>query len=337
MRQTKQFSLGLMLLPAALMLAGAGCGNSSSSSSSAPASSAGRTFKSGGIYPEGIGVDAADHIWVANRYSNNVAELSINGEILTTITVGSRPHGLKIDRGNTESIWVQNTASNDVTAIGSDGSVIGTFPTGGTEPQHAQFDGDGNIWVTNQGSNTVAEINSSGAIVQQVAVGQNPHAISRDSSGNFWIGNYSSGTITVLDSSGGVVTTIANVGYQPSGNAIDPSENLWQSIVSLNQVAQFAAAPGFTPIASYATGIAPRGVTIDKAGNVFVANQRTNEVLKYDTSGAVIAHYKVGACPENMAIDSRGDLWVSDACGNTVTRLKRVAVPSTSGDGDSNG
>jgi streptogramin lyase len=325
MRQTRQFSLGLMLLPAALMLAGAGCGNSSSSS--APAPSAGRTFNSGGIYPEGIGVDAADHIWVANRHSNNVAELSINGDILTTIIVGSGPHGLKIDRGNTESFRVQNTASNDVTAIGSDGSVIGTYVTGGTEPQHAQFDGDGYILVTNQGSNTVAEIDSSGAIVQQVAVGQNPHAISRDSSG----------TITVLDSGGAVVTTITNAGYQPSGNATDPSENLWQSIVSLNQVAQFAAAPGFTPIASYATGIAPRGVMIDKAGSVFVANQRTNEVLKYDTSGAVIAHYKVGAGPENMAIDSRGDLWISDACGNTVTRLQRIAVLSTSGDGDSNG
>lgn len=324
-----------MLMLAALIFANAGCG--SGSSSSAPSPLANRRFKTGGIYPEGIGIDATDHVWIANRYSNNVVELSSDGEILNTVAVGARPHGLKIDRGNTENIWVQNTASNDVTALTPDGSVIGTFSTGGTEPQHAQFDPGGNIWVTNQGSNTVAELDASGAIVQQVNVGQNPHAIARDSDGNFWIGNYSSGNITVLDASGGVVTTIDGVGYQPSGNAIDLDQNLWQSVQSVNQVVQFAAAPGFNQIANPPVGIAPRGVTIDNVGDVFVANQRTNDVYKLDKSGSLLARYRVGACPENMAIDSKGNLWVTDACDNTVTRLRRVAVPIPSGDGDSNG
>jgi YVTN family beta-propeller protein len=335
MPRTKYFSRWLMLLSGVLMLAAGGCGGSSSS----PAASAsfGRSFKSGGIYPEGIGIDNADHVWVANRYSNNVVELSSGGEILNIVAVGARPHGLKIDRGNTENIWVQNTASNDVTAIGADVSVIGTFPTGGTEPQHAQFDPGGNIWVTNQGSNTVAELDTSGAIVQQVSVGQNPHAIARDSDGNFWIGNYSSGNITVLDATGALVTTIGGVGYQPTGNAIDPGQNLWQSVQSIDQVVQFAAGPGFDQIANPAVGVGPRGISIDNVGDVFVANQRTNDVYKLNPSGSLVAHYRVGACPENMAIDSRGNLWVTDACDNTVTRLTGVAVPIPSGDGDSNG
>ncbi|MHB8383726.1 MAG: NHL repeat-containing protein, partial [Candidatus Binataceae bacterium] len=166
MEQTGYVSRSLMLMSMVLMLGGSGCGNGSSSS--APSSVAGKSFRSGGVYPEGIGIDAADHVWVANRYSNTVVELSIKGAILSTVAVGTRPHGLKIDRGNTGNIWVQNTASNNVTAIGADGTVIGTYPTGGTEPQHAQFDGDGNIWVTNQGSNTVAEINASGSVLQLV-------------------------------------------------------------------------------------------------------------------------------------------------------------------------
>ena len=141
----------------------------------------------------------------------------------------------------------------------------------------------------------------------------------------------------MLDATGAVVTTIGAVGYQPSGNAIDPEQNLWQSVQSFNQVVQFAAAPGFDQIANPPVGIAPRGVTIDNVGNVFVANQRTNDVYKLDPSGSMLAHYKVGACPENMAIDSKGNLWVTDACDNTVTRLRGVAVPIPSGDGDSNG
>src|ERR1700680_4054980 len=76
-----------------------------------------RTFESGGNYPEGIGIDASDNVWIANRYTDDVVELNPKGKILNTITVGKRPHGLKIDRANTGNIWVMNTASDNVTAL----------------------------------------------------------------------------------------------------------------------------------------------------------------------------------------------------------------------------
>ncbi len=321
---------------AILALVAAGCGRGSTGSPAPPLPVA-RTFRSGGIYPEGIGIDKSDNVWIANRYSNSVVELSPQGVPLRTISVGTRPHGLKIDRANTGNIWVENTASNDVTAIGPDGTVINSYSTQGLEPQHAQFDSSGDIWVTNQGSNTVARLKGDGTFVQTYPTGKNPHAISRDQAGNFWIGNYSDGTVTVLDSNGGFVHTIAGVGYQPTGNDAGPSGNLWQAVQSLDQVAVFAAAPSFAKINDYGVGVAPRGVTIDKAGNVFIANQRTNNVLKLNSSGIKLAEYKVGACPENMAVDSKGGLWVTNACGNNVTEIKGVATPDPAGDEDSNG
>ena len=91
---------------------------------------------------------------------------------------------------------------------------------------------------------------------------------------------------------------------------------------SIDEVAVFAAAPSFAKLNNFAVGVAPRGVTIDKAGNVFVANQQSNDVVMYDSSGNETAHFKVGRCPENMAVDSKGDLWVTNACSSTVTEIK---------------
>ncbi|SRR5579875_511993 len=312
------------------------------------------TYSSGGNYPEGIGIDGSDHVWIANRYSDSVAELTNAGTLLATFPVGHRPHGLKIDRKGTGAIWVQNTAgggpgalsscpggtTGTVTALAGSGALIGSFCSGGDSPQHAQFDASGNVWVTNQGSNTVAEINgSTGALINTFATGEGPHAIAKDQSGNFWIGNYYSGTVSVLNSSGTSIGTIPEdrLGLQPTGNDIDPSGNLWQSVQSIDQVAVFAAAPSFAPIRTEAVGVGPRGVTIDAAGNVFVANQQSNNVIEFNSTGSRIAEFQVGACPENMAVDSSGDVWVTNACSSTVSVLKGVAVPSPHSDDDSNG
>jgi streptogramin lyase len=324
------------------------CSGNNASSPSAPAI---LTFSSGGNYPEGIGIDKSDNVWIANRYSRQVAELSNAGALINTFAVGVEPHGLKIDRANSQNIWVQNVAgggpgapascpnntSGTVTALAADGSLIGTFCTGGTGPQHAQFDSSGNIWVTNQGSNTVSELSGAGTFINTFQTGTNPHAIARDQSGNFWIGNYYSGTVTVLKPDGSFYAAIDNVGLQPTGNDIDPSGSLWQSVQSLNAVAVFAAPPSFAPIRSESVGFAPRGVTIDNAGNVFVANRQSNDVLEFNSSGTQVNQFQVGACPENMAIDSKGDLWVSNSCSSTVSVIKGVAVPSPNGDDDSNG
>ena len=341
MRITKQSGVAALIVLTAALTVMPGRGSNSEAAGHPTI----RTFDSGGNFPEGIGIDASDNVWIANGYTNNVVELSPKGKILNTITVGRRPHGLKIDRANTGDIWVMNTASDNVTALSPDGTVISSFAVG-SAPQHAQFDATGNIWVTNQGDNNVAELVASGASIGEPVpgspfnTGKAPHAIARDQAGNFWIGNYYDGTVTVLSSTGSLVFTIPKSevgGEQPSGNDIDPLGNLWQSVQSIDGVAVLAAAPSFANLNNFAVGVAPRGVTIDKAGNVFVANQQSNEVLMYNSTGKETAHFKVGRCPENMAVDSKGDLWVTNACSSTVTEIKGVAVADPNSDNDSNG
>jgi hypothetical protein len=314
------------------------------------------THSSYGVYPEGIGIDNSDNVWIANRDTNSVVELSPTGQFIQSITVGLDPHGLKIDRANSGNIWSQNQGgggpgapatcpygtTGTVTALAPNGTVVGSFCTHGDLPQHAQFDASDNIWVTNQGSNTISELVGGdvgiGTFVASFPTGVNPHAVARDQSGNFWIGNYGSADITVLNSLGALVFTIPGVGAQPTGNDIDPSANLWQSVQGLHVVKEFAAAPSFMQIGGdHDVGDTPRGVTIDNAGNVFVANQNSENVFEFSSSGTFVREFKVGRGAENMAINSKGDLWVTNAYDNTVSVLKKVAVPTPNSDDDSNG
>ena len=315
-------------------------------------------FPSGGNYPEGIGIDESNNVWIANSHSNKVAELSNAGKLLGTFAVGTEPHGVKIDRAKTQNIWVENiggggpgapascpsNTTGTVTALAPDGRVIGTFCTGGNAPQHAQFDALGNVWVTNEGSNTVAELNgTTGRLINTFPTGHGPHAIGRDQRGNFWIGNYHSGTVTVLASDGLLLKTIRLVPPSPlaleptpTGNAIDSSGGLWQAVQNFNIVQVFAAPPSFALVKSVSVGAEPRGVTIDEAGNVFVANRQSNDVIQVTLSGRLVK-FPVGKCPENMAIDSMGDVWVTNSCSSTVSVLSGVAVPSRNSDDDSDG
>lgn len=314
------------------------------------------TYSSYGVYPEGIGIDSSDNVWIANRDTNSVVELSPFGRFIQSITVGLDPHGLKIDRANSGNIWSQNQGgggpgapatcpggtTGTVTALAPNGKVVGSFCTQGDLPQHAQFDASDNIWVTNQGSNTISELVGDdagiGTFVASFPTGVNPHAVARDQSGNFWVGNYGSADVTVLNSLGELVFTIPGVGAQPTGNDIDPSANLWQSVQGLHVVKEFAAAPSFIQIGgNHPVGDTPRGVTIDNAGNVFVANQNSANVFEFNSSGTLIREFKVGRGPENMAINSKGDVWVTNAYDNTVSVLPKAAVPTPGSDDDSNG
>ncbi|MGH8013489.1 MAG: hypothetical protein ACREQ4_13415 [Candidatus Binataceae bacterium] len=331
-----------------LLLAGCGSGANSTSSGARAAS-----FRSGGIYPEGVGVDANNDIWVANRYSNKVVQLSNSGGIIGTFQVGLRPHGLKIDRANTGNIWVENTGGGGpgapsscpnathgtVTELTGTGVLVGTFCTGGDGPQHADFDGHGNVWVSNQGSGTISELATADGHIERVQpVGETPHAIALDASGNPWVGNYYNNTTAQFQLATNTVIPFTLSGTEPTGNAFDAAGNLWQSVQSIDQVAKVDPTQNPAgPFPSFDVGVGSRGVTIDKADNVFVANQRTNDVYQLNASGDLLKTFKVGSCPENMAIDAQGNLWVSNACSNSVSKLKRVATPFTNRDGDSNG
>ncbi len=72
---------------------------------------------------------------------------------------------------------------------------------------------------------------------------------------------------------------------------------------------------------TYAVGSNPMGIAIDKSGNIWVANNGSNNVTELSSSGLYINTYTVGSNPVSIAIDSYGNVWVANNGSNNVTEL----------------
>ncbi len=91
-----------------------------------------------------------------------------------------------------------------------------------------------------------------------------------------------------------------------------------------------------------ATLSGPRGVAVDGAGEVFIADTNNNVVRKVDGSTRTISTVLGGSVsaaqlnsPQGLAIDSAGNLYVADTGNNMVRRLDRMtgAVTTVAGSG----
>ena len=56
----------------------------------------------------------------------------------------------------------------------------------------------------------------------------------------------------------------------------------------------------------------PHGITIDAAGDVWVADPETGRVQHYSSGGAYLGQWEIGGEPFDLAFDAAGDLYVTD-------------------------
>lgn len=271
-----------------------------------------------GSAPTGIAFDSSGNIWVANRDSNNVTELSSTGSTLNTFaTGGTTTRGIAIDTSG--NLWVTSGGTNAVKELSSSGSVLGTF-TVGSSPRNLAIDASGNVWVCNNGTTTVTKLSSSGTSLGTFSVGTNPEGIAVDSAGNVWTANTGSNTVTKLTSSGIPAGTFS-VASGPEGLAIDAFGNVWvainNSLVKLNAV-------GSTLGTFSSTGNI--ALAIDASGNIWDLSGSSNLITKVNSLGAVLGTYAVGNTPDGLVVDPSGNIWVTNQSGGNVTEEPGVTV-----------
>lgn len=295
-------------------------------------------------WPQGVAVDTAGNVYVSDADNNTIRKITAAG-VVTTLAgavdygyadgTGSSamftgPGALTVDaNGNVYVADTYNFRIRKVTPEGVVTTIAGsdaTIPADGTgsgasfySPVGIVVDATGNLFVTD--NHTIRKITPAGVVTTIAGVYgtsgssdgtgvdasfNNPTGISIDANGNLYIADTNNSLIRKMTPAG-VVTTIAG-----SGTA--------------------AYADGTGPAASF---FYPTGVTVDAAGNVFVADN-WNHMIRMITAAGVVTTlagsttpgYAEGTgatasfrYPYGVSINTNGLLYVTDRNNNVIRQV----------------
>jgi len=197
-----------------------------------------------------------------------------------------------------------------------------------------------------------------------------PVAIAFDHSGNTYIADYDNDLVRKVNSAGIISTLVQGSG--PSGVAVDRAGNVYIAFSGSNVIGKVsttgvASTVAGTGVAGYnGDGIAaisaklnyPADVTVDTAGNIYIADEDNYRVRKINPSGIIstvagngvygfsgmggLASGSSISHPYRVALDKTGNLYIGDVgtyqiykvdTGDTITSVMGTGAYGFSGDG----
>lgn len=310
--------------------------------------------------PVTVALDAGGNLYVADSANNRVRQIDTGGTIATvagngttsdcgdggaaTAAAMSYPNGVAVDgAGNLFVADTNNHRVRKVDGAGTITTVAGSGTPGYTgdggaataatldTPYAVAVDGMGNLYVAEYGNDVIRKVDSGGTISTMAGNGSpgfsgdggaataaqlaNPTGVILDGGGNLYIVDSYNQRVRMVDP-GGTITTVAgdgNMGFAGDGGP--------------------ATAGRFS---------SPRGIAIDGAGNLYVADYTNNRVRMIDTGGTISTVAGAGAksfsgdggaataatfhYPSGVAIDGAGNLYIAD---NSNQRVRMVTTYGT--------
>jgi DNA-binding beta-propeller fold protein YncE len=285
--------------------------------------------------PDGIEVDAAGTIWVADREANRILRFSNTGNQRPFAPFRRRhfskrpgrfrlPYDIDVDGlGN---IFVADKRNNRIQMFSPKGRFVRMWGRGGgngrsgrrfgefDEPRGVEVDPFGNVWVADHQNRRVQKFTHEGRFLLSVGADGGkggvgtapgewnaPRGLSADAAGNVYVADDANHRVVKLSNDG---TPLASWGRD--GGGYDRFGN-----------PRLGTGPGEFNF--------PYGTAIDPRGHVWVADTRNNRVEELTTDGAWVRHWGAhggdGTAgegplefdePYNVATDCVGNVYVTD-------------------------
>ncbi len=201
-------------------------------------------------------------------------------------------------------------------------------------PSGVAFDAAGNLYIADVNNNRIRKVTTAGAISTVAGNGtggysgdggqatnaelNNPRGVACDATGNLYIADFENNRIRKVTTVG-VISTVAGNGT--GGYSGDGGQ---ATVAELNQ---------------------PIGVTLDTAGNLYIADTYNNRIRIVTTAGVIstVAGNGTGGysgdggqatatelyTPAGITFDAAGNLYIGDVENNRIRKVTTVGVIST--------
>ena len=309
------------------------------------------------FYPYGVAVDAADNLYVADRDSCAIRQVTPAGAVTTLVGqfIGSvdatgvvarlyYPASIALDpSGNLyvadsynhtiRYVTVAGTNSFITTLAGWPGSAGSSNGIGNAArfyyPHSVALDPAGNLFVADLGNHIVRKM-TPGAAVTTVA-GLSGGAYFADGSGSSSrfsrpadVAVDGTGNVLVADSQNNAIRKI-----DTQGSVTTLAGGTWGSTDGLGTNAGFNG---------------PYGIAVDRAGNAYVSDSQNHTIRKVTASGLVTtfagltgAHGSTDGSvtnarfyyPWGLSVDANGTIYVADSYNHTIRKISPGGVVST--------